>query len=92
MIDEKYIALTLSNLKTIYNRTCKEHGRIVRAIEGNCHQADRVWENAYANERYEEIMVHLDQLEEDKEQIENMKKSIATLLEWCSMNTPKLKE
>ena len=92
MIDEKYMTLTLANLKTIYNRTCKEYGRIVSAIEGNYHQADRVWENANADARYEEIMAHIDQLEEDKEQIENMKKSIAALLEWCSMNTPKLKE
>lgn len=84
MIDEKYISLTQSNLKTIYNRTCKEYSRIERTIEWNYHQADRVWENAYAEENYEKIMAHIDQLEEDKEQIENMKNSIAALLEWCT--------
>ena len=91
MIDEKYISLTQTNLRTIYNRTCKEYNRIERAIDGNYHQADRVWENAYAEENYAKIMAHIDQLEEDKEQIESIKNSIATLLDWCSHNTPKLK-
>ena len=65
MIDQHYISLTFNNLKTIYNRTCKEYYRIEDSLEEG--------------------------FEEDLKQLETIKNSVMTLMEWCSMNTTKLK-